>query len=177
LLKRVLGNMRRIAERLEQQDAGETTQQKLQTVIDDLDKLLRAARQNAPSNSDNPPQPKQQQKQKSAGKQSGKKPATGQQPAKKKSSADGNGKSPSKNKPAKNKRDKTDPGVRKTSPEQLRKMQIAKRQRLVEEVWGHLPEHVKQRLRNIPNEKYLPKYKSLINKYFEALADEPQTQD
>lgn len=48
----------------------------------------------------------------------------------------------------------------------------AARQRLmVKEVWGHLPAAMQRRLMNASDEKTLPKYERLVEKYFSAIAE------
>lgn len=41
---------------------------------------------------------------------------------------------------------------------------------LVQQVWGHLPAALQKRLLSAANEKAIPKYQRLVDKYFEAIA-------
>ena len=52
------------------------------------------------------------------------------------------------------------------------RIDIATRNQLITEIWGHLPPALRQQLLNIREEKYLPKYGDLVRQYFEALAEQ-----
>tara|TARA_R110002072_G_scaffold302100_1_gene484002 strand:- start:204167 stop:204988 length:822 start_codon:yes stop_codon:yes gene_type:complete len=54
---------------------------------------------------------------------------------------------------------------------QERSAALARRRALIDEVWGHLPPAMRERLLNVGSEKLLPKYESLIRRYYEALAE------
>ncbi len=58
---------------------------------------------------------------------------------------------------------------RPVDPSQL---QSEERERLMRNVWGNLPEHVRQRLLNASDEKYLPRYETRIRDYFRSLSEE-----
>ena len=55
------------------------------------------------------------------------------------------------------------------SPELLRQ------RRMLEEVWGHLPPAVRERMQNVIGEKYLPKYDEMIRRYFKSLAEDEKS--
>lgn len=46
------------------------------------------------------------------------------------------------------------------------------KERVVKDVWGHLPPHLRDQLLNVYGEKYLPKYEELVRKYYEVLAEQ-----
>lgn len=48
---------------------------------------------------------------------------------------------------------------------------LARRRAMIDEVWGHLPPAMRERLLNVGSEKLLPKYEDLIRRYYEALAE------
>lgn len=48
---------------------------------------------------------------------------------------------------------------------------LARRRALIDEVWGHLPPAMRERLLNVGSEKLLPKYEDQIRRYYEALAE------
>jgi hypothetical protein len=52
-----------------------------------------------------------------------------------------------------------------------RAVAMARRRALVDEVWGHLPPAMRERLLNVGSEKLLPKYEDLIRRYYESLAE------
>lgn len=153
LFRRAWTGMSDASKRIAQSRTGKTTGQLQQAAIDSLDRLIKTARRVQAESNDGNAGSKKRPNNKAGTKQNS-------------SSKTGSGK---KSGDPKKKNNDSDPGVRK-SPAQLQKQRAARRDRLIQEVWGHLPEHVKQQLRNVAGEKYLPKYKPLINKYFESLA-------
>lgn len=48
---------------------------------------------------------------------------------------------------------------------------LARRRALIDEVWGHLPPVMRERLLNVGGEKLLPKYEDMIRRYYESLAE------
>lgn len=48
---------------------------------------------------------------------------------------------------------------------------LARRRALIDEVWGHLPPAMRERLLNVGSDKLLPKYEDQIRRYYEALAE------
>lgn len=162
LFRRAATNMRTASTELAKQNSGKETRTAQQQAIDDLDKLIRTAQRqstqspnqatkSSKSPPDNPKSPK---------KQSGQ-PGT-------KTKKNETTKSKGSGQPKK-KVNESAPDVRKLQ-QQTQQQRTDRRERLIQEVWGHLPDHVKQQLRNVASEKYLPKYKPLINRYFESLA-------
>lgn len=52
---------------------------------------------------------------------------------------------------------------------------IAERKKLIDAVWGHLPESIRQRMLNQTNDsKFLMQYREQIKRYFESLATDPR---
>ncbi len=48
---------------------------------------------------------------------------------------------------------------------------------MIEEVWGHLPAHVRRHMTDsLADEQFLPKYEQLIEQYFKRLAEEQRVQ-
>lgn len=45
-------------------------------------------------------------------------------------------------------------------------------QDFIREVWGHLPERVRQQMQNASVERFLPKYEKLIEEYYKRLAED-----
>lgn len=46
---------------------------------------------------------------------------------------------------------------------------------LVRDVWGHLPERLRDQMLNVGPDRYLPEYDALVREYFESLARPPQS--
>jgi hypothetical protein len=49
---------------------------------------------------------------------------------------------------------------------------MAEMQELLKDLWGHLPERVREQLLQAPTDEFLPKYELEIEKYFRRLAEE-----
>ncbi len=45
------------------------------------------------------------------------------------------------------------------------------KQALIEEIWGHLPRRMRQKILNILNEQPLREYEELVHRYYQALAE------
>jgi hypothetical protein len=48
--------------------------------------------------------------------------------------------------------------------------EAARKQKLEMDVWGHLPQHVREELLNTYGERMLPKYENLVKQFYEALS-------
>jgi len=162
LLRRAYRNMRAAGKSLGRQETGAATRKTQQHVSDDLDKLISSAdRQPVEGGrrTTGPPKRGKVPPKDSGAKQSGTKQATGRGSTQAKS-ATGSSKRPPD----------SDPDIRRQA-DAARKAAIARQERLIQEVWGHLPESVKRQLRNVSADNYLPRYKPLISRYFESLAE------
>jgi len=166
-LNRVVGNMQAIQDFVNKRELGPETQKLQAQVIDDLDKLINQLNKQSSSNNNSDQPPSQQ-------KQPGKPPSksTEAPPKQKKQSQQSQpGLTEGKRKKDSSAADSTG----KTERGELTSGELARRQTLLKEVWGHLPPNVRQKILNdIYNEKYLPKYSELVRKYFEALAEKKQ---
>ena len=57
------------------------------------------------------------------------------------------------------------------------KVNLAELLQVVKQVWGHLPEKERERLRQLSGDQVLPGHDLAIERYFRSLADEPQRED
>jgi hypothetical protein len=48
-------------------------------------------------------------------------------------------------------------------------------ERMVRQVWGHLPEKLREEMQQAPKDADLPKYRALIEQYFRAIAEQNQS--
>jgi hypothetical protein len=160
LLRRTHRNMRAAGKSLGRHDTGTATRKTQRQISEDLDKLIRsAARQSVDGSSQSAKSLQRGQPKDGAANQ-----ANSKNPS-------GSGKGPAKP-PAKTKKDPRDSDSKIRQPgAAAHKAAVARQQRLIQEVWGHLPESVKQQLRNVSAENYLPNYKTNISRYFESLAE------
>ncbi len=142
----IAGKMRDAETLIARHDAGTTTEQLQQTIVSDLDRLLEQARKRC-----------QQCK-------PGNKPS---QPSSRKPKKDASG-TPS-DKPATTSSTKPGPGeARQPDVEQVRRM--------MERLWGDLPQRQRQRMLQLPaDERFLPKYETLIEDYFRRLTQEKES--
>lgn len=65
-------------------------------------------------------------------------------------------------------RDSTD----ELRPDRVEQIDAAAAQELMKDLWGHLPNRVKEQMLQSSMEEFLPKYQALIEEYFKRLIDE-----
>jgi hypothetical protein len=154
---RIIRGMRAAEDRITHKDTGSETRDVQQRVVEDLQSLIDAAnqmksRQQSASRSQN--------RQQSSSKSQPEKDQGARQ--------DDSGQGTSDRRP-------DDSGI---DPSEAMGKTVAKdaeaasRRKLIGEVWGHLPESLRQKLRNDLGEKTLPGYDDLVRQYFEALAEQ-----
>ncbi len=159
---RIVTGMKTAEERLARKDTGDETRNVQKQVIDDLQTLIDAA-----SRMQQRQQKQQQQQQQSKQQQNSESQQNEKQQRNQGDSGAGD-----------QNRRKDDKGINPTEAqgESAKKAAATDRNRkLLGEVWGHLPESLRQRLLNDLGEKTLPGYDDLVRRYFEALAEPPKT--
>lgn len=159
-LQETIAQMRAAQARLATGDAGEQTRAIQQKIVEQLGELIRQAQQpppeNAPASSqsaaENRPQPADQSQGKPEDPQQEAAPAP--QP--------------------RHTQDKPNPEESSELHRQPRDstVQLVPRERLLNDIWGHLPPAVRDRLLNVYSEQYLPQYEDLVRRYFEVLAEQ-----
>jgi len=154
-LIRISEQMRKVESRLASADTSEQTQKIQQDILQELSVVIQQLQQ----------QQKQQQQQPSSGgqkqqqsKPTSKKPSEGGKPQ-------GSPSQEPSNKPA---RDSSD-DVRKPEEVEAENREL---QQMLKEVWGHLPDRVRQQMMNARVEQLLPKYQKLIEEYYKRLAED-----
>jgi hypothetical protein len=165
-LDRAVRNMRDISSRLDQRDVSEETTKLQTSVLSDIDALIERLKNQPPpqqspnqnpSNDNSNQQPQDRQGQPRP--QNGQQDQTGtQQQGTQPQAGQSSGKSA------------------ESETEQQREKRDAEsalniRRALINEVWGHLPPSVREKLLNVPSEKLLPQYDTLIRRYYESLAE------
>ena len=155
-LERTIQSMRDVHKRIAGRDIGAKTQKIQRQILDDLEALIKLAKQQQASSNSSQRQPMQK---------SSKKRDPNSQPGKKKGSRKG--------KTNQEKTDKAKNSSKKTRDAKAKKAAAdrAYRQALIREIWGHLPERTRQKMLNILNEKPLLKYEDLVRRYWQALAE------
>jgi hypothetical protein len=57
----------------------------------------------------------------------------------------------------------------KTNEREAAKVDTARLQEMLKDVWGHLPAHLRQQMEQSANEEFLPKYEAEISQYYRSL--------
>jgi hypothetical protein len=160
-LEGAVAGMRAAGERITARDTGAETRTIQRKVVDDLKALIEMARQQQGQPAQASSQPEspnaQSQPEEDAGQQTDQEPQESRQngPA-----SDG-----------KNRENAADSEVRAANAD-VEEAQTILQRRLVDEVWGHLPARLRQKVQNVSSEKTLPRYEDLVRRYFEALAED-----
>jgi hypothetical protein len=141
-LVRLNQRMKQVELRIAESHSDEKTQRLQQEISDDLSKLIAALDR----------QCRQGKKQSSA--------STRPQPGQPKASK--NPAQQASDQPAKDSSDRTQ--ERDTA-----KVERAKMQEMLKDVWGHLPPHLRQQMEQSANEEFLPKYELEIAEYYRSL--------
>ena len=148
-LARIGEEMQRVEALIRQHQAGDQTRALQEKIVSELDRLIREAQQRSKSSSAQK-QARQQGSRRDRVRQPNQQPAPGnaqgQQPAHDSESRLGQEK------------------AAKADPKAVRK--------LMEELWGHLPERLRQQVINASDEEFLPKYELELEQYFRRLAEE-----
>ena len=164
-----LAQMRKAEKRLTDSDTGEQTRAAQQDVLDNLDKLIdraqqqenrRNQRRQQQQNQQSSQQQQSQQNQSQSSQQSG-----GQDSTQRNRQQSGGGRRQS----GENSQDAT---ATVETGEAVDAKLARQRQVLIQEIWGHLPPRLRNRVLNLNDEKFLPKYEDLIRNYFRAISEE-----
>jgi hypothetical protein len=168
LVRDMLKKMRSVEERLAKNDPGRGTRELQREILDDLDKLIEQTRRQPPpqgggggSSSRRRRSSQRQQNQSQQNAQNspgGQNPRQGNQP-KDKRPGDKSQKSASA---------KSQPGRGGTSKKRDRN----KLAELFKDVWGHLPETMRQEMDAYSRAKFPPKYRALLKQYYRTLSEE-----
>lgn len=164
-LENAVEGMREAQQRLGREETGAETQEVQQKVVDDLQKLIDLAQQRQSRTSQRQAQQRQQQ------------PNMPQQGQPENRGVPDQPQQPRQDQPGQQNRQRPEDSEENNRSDQLRPAELLQRQRFVEEIWGHLPPVVRERMRNVISEKYLPNYEDQIRRYFKSLADEEAERD
>ena len=153
-LQSVVTGMRDAQQRIAKQEIGEPTRKVQQRVVDELDRLIALARQMQPPSAPSSSNPSRERDQK---------PDEQDSEAREGDAAGDPGR--------KDRTDAQDSDAR-TGKGDEKPVELWHQRHMVNQVWGHLPEHLRLRLQNVSSDKTLPDYEELVNRYFEALAEQ-----
>ena len=162
LLEEAIRGMRKVQERIEGSQTDEETRNVQKQVVKDLDDLIKQLQQQL-QNPQSQSQSKQNQKQP--------KPLASVERPKPKPMPKPAGAQPEPQSAKPEQKDGAETTESKAERER-KAAEEARRRKLNQDVWGHLPEHVRKQLANIQSDKYLPKYAESVRQYFDALAEQ-----
>jgi hypothetical protein len=169
-LDEAVAAMREVSQRLGQLNRSEDTEQLQEGIVTNIDALIEKLKNLPPpsssSSSENSDKDPSDSDSTSQGQKQGPKPKPQQAPQKQNAADSAAGGAPqSKTGKA---GESTEQNLRQARE---RAAALARRRALIDEVWGHLPPAMRERLLNVGSEKLLPKYEDLIRRYYEALAE------
>ena len=153
-IAKTIRKMREVGARVKKTQVGSETQVMQKEIISNLDLLIRAAKQ------------QQQQKQEQQQQQS----PNDQQPSQQDTSPAEQQQTGNQPKPDGKRQDGEDASPT-TNQGSAAASELAQKKIVLQQVWGHLPDRLRERVLNMSADKYLPKYEGLIRQYFESLAE------
>lgn len=176
-LESAIQGMRSAQEQIAKKETGKATQQLQQQVVRDLERLIEMAQQSPPSqqNSSSAPQspspesPSQEQPQQSERPEPQASQAPMPMPEQAPQETDQG--------PPGQEKAQAEESEERSDPAEQWKAELARREAMIKDVWGHLPPTVRQKLLNVTGDKYLPKYEDLTRRYFENLAEQETRND
>ncbi|VAX41897.1 hypothetical protein MNBD_PLANCTO02-2703 [hydrothermal vent metagenome] len=157
-LNQLLKRMEQVEQAISQKEMGEKTQQLQQSVVKDLDWLIKLLEQKKTRN---------MFVERNEGGGTHSKAPPSKQKDENKNTPQAKPKNGGKNK--ENKATNSEGTMRTANKTNVRTIE---RKVLEKNVWGHLPATLRKKLLNIYSEKYLPQYDDVVRKYFESLAEE-----
>ncbi len=179
-LDRTVQSMRSVSKKLSQKDVSEETRRQQKSIIDDINALIEKLKQPPPDSSQSQSsnnQDQQQNQSKSQDRQSAQQrkeqqqQQREQQEAQQKQKQAGTGEGSSQQSVNKSAEASDKEQQRKAA---ARAAELAKRRALIDEVWGHLPPALREKMLNVGNENLLPQYEDVIRRYYEAIALPPE---
>ena len=171
-LERAIAGMRQAQEKIDARNTGKATQDVQTQVLKDLEQLIEAIQNADPSNQPNLGQ-KQNKKQKSLKEQQRELQQQAKAAQSKPKAQEQSGKSDTGAQKAELAKDSSE----KIQQQKTLEAELARRQQLSKDVWGHLPPALREKLLNVYSDKYLPKYEDLVRRYYEALAERNKQRD
>lgn len=168
----LLREIQALQKEIEQQTQSEETVRRQDRILELWDKLQQSSQPRDSNREPPPPESsgKPPQNPMPSPESSGERPQqeAAPMPQPRDAAAEGERRKPDDDQPA----DRSTEQTNRRDPVDTTLLQEAERARLMQNVWGNLPEQVRQRLANSAQEKYLPQYESRIRAYFRALSEE-----
>jgi hypothetical protein len=165
--ERIVKQMQSAHEKLSQRDTGARTQELQNAVVAALDELLKTPPQKSPSPN---PMGGSGQSGSSGGKSGQRQEQSSKSPDQSPQSATERASQRTSSADQRNRQTPAD-SVERTGPERAAEIAAARRRRLEVDVWGHLPEQLREQLLNTYGEKMVPQYEQMVRKFYEALSE------
>jgi hypothetical protein len=156
-LERAIDGMRTAQKRIDASDTSSRTQKIQEQVVSDLEELLALLKKQMSRQSSMQQSPNQRPDNQKNQRQKMEKGRSDPQ----NSDSQGNRRND----------DKSTESQERTDAARAKAAEDARRAQMIKDVWGHLPPHLREAIRNALRDNYLPKYDDLVKKYYEALAE------
>lgn len=153
-LTKIANRMRAVEELIAEQKTAEQTQRIQQQIVMELTEMIQLVKKQCNGNSQNQQQQQQQQ---------ASKPKPGGKPGQQKQGNKPNNQAGNKASRESQMRDG------KAEDAQVQREELEK---MLKEVWGHLPVRVREQMQNAASEQFLSKYEELIENYYERLTQD-----
>lgn len=167
-LDRAVKAMRDAAGRLSSRDASDETRRLQTSAKEDIRKLIEKLRQPSPPSSSSSQSSQDQQSQDRSQSRQQQRSSSSQQKQEQQASSQGQSGAPMPQRTDSKAADSEEQNDRQAREHVTA---LARRRALINEIWGHLPPSMREKLMNVRGEKTLPQYEDLIRKYYEALAE------
>lgn len=175
LLEQAAERMRSASERLQGGQTGQETRDEQQQAVALLDEIIKQLEQPPPpSQGGSPPPPDSQQNPPPDSQNSPRKQSSASQPEpqnEQPESSPGKEQRTQGGKPQES--DQAEDSEERERERKHRETAELKRKKLQTDVWGHLPEHLREQLLNTYSERMLPKYEGLVRQFYERLSETP----
>lgn len=170
-LERAIGAMRQAGQRIGADDTGAETAGLQKGAIEELEQLIKLLQRQRNRNN-SPPQPQNQNQNQDQNQNQKER----QSPRRQQLDPQNSGNRPQPTRGGQGNPTRSPEEKARDSDERLNAGKVpldedARRQQMLKDVWGHLPPHIREAMRNNMGEKYLPRYEELIKRYYETLAE------
>jgi hypothetical protein len=157
IANRIAKNMSQVEERLLKNDSGDVTQQTQTAIVCDLDQLIEQTRR----------QQQQQQQSRSSSSSSSQRDQQARRNRSQQSQASANREESQQNNQGGN-----NPRGGRTGQDEMSKIAD-----LYKDVWGHLPETLRQEMDQYSREQFMAKYNELLKQYYSTIAEKGRRKD
>ncbi len=162
-LQSIIDRMRKTSDQIDKKTLGDKTQNLQIQSLADIDELIKLAQsQKSSSQPQSNSKPQDQPPQKPSPSQ--------QQPQPEKDGSNKPNANPGQSSDAASKPMESDPKNRQSQA--ARRSKRLARQFQADRIWGHLPQQLRKRLANVKYDEPLVKYRELVERYYESLANE-----